>query len=155
MGADTNWRKAAEEAGLLKMLKYEFFEDFKGSDTLLFDGSAEELQSLVNVLHEVAVGKLSGQINLDQSRGFRPSRSTFASIQVVSEPINEVIVERAGESRLANWRLSPEDAVQAGELVKNVAANDGPAHEFLEDSGDIQVIAAKDEYSSDLFEDSR
>lgn len=136
------------------MLNYGFFEDFKGSDTLLFDGNAEALLSLSNLLHDIAVGRLSGEINLDQASGFQPGRSTFARIQVASIPVNEVTIERAGESLLASWRLSPDYAAQAEQLVNNVAAHGGPAHEFLEDAGNVQIMAAKDEYSSDFFEHS-
>lgn len=134
------------------MLNYGFFEDFKGSDALLFDGGAEELESLVLVLHEVAIGKLSGEIDLDRSRGFQPSSWTFASILVVPEPANEVAVERVGELLRVHWRLSPADAVEAVQLVSSVATIDRPAHEFLEGGGSIQIIAAKHEYPSDQFE---
>lgn len=136
------------------MLNYGFFKDFKGGDTLLFAGSAEELFSLARVLHEVAAGRLSGEIGLDHARGFRSSRLMFATIHVVSWPMNEVSIEWAGESLLADWKLSPADAAQAEQLLQNVAASHESAHEFLEDSGDIQVIVAKDEYPSDLFEHS-
>lgn len=57
----------------------------------------------------------------------------------------------AGDSILVTWMLSPIEAIEPEQLVKDVATHDRAGHELFEESGDVQVIAAKDEYSAELF----
>lgn len=134
------------------MVNYAFFNDFKGGDTLLFEGTAYDLASFADLLVSVATGTAPKRINLDESTGFAPHRSTLTIIDVVHRRANEVALTKSGDPILASWTLSTSDAMRVAELVRNVAARPRAAHEFLEDSGTIQIIVAKNEYPLGVFE---
>lgn len=140
---------------MLTMLRYGFFRDFKGSDTLLFGGSSTELLALADLLRDVATGVLVGRVDLDRSNGFLPSATSQASVDVTSGAINEAVANDFAGRTTVTWKLSPADAKRVELLVRDLAAADRAVHEFLEDDGDIQIIGAKDEYPPRIFEENR
>jgi hypothetical protein len=66
-----------------RVLRIAFFDDFKGSDTVLIHGEPDELRQLAAVFSELGNGR-SGPIQLDQLPFVTSLRST--SLQALAAP---------------------------------------------------------------------
>ena len=134
------------------MIKYAFFRDFKGSDSVLFEGDEKDLIGFSALLQRIAVGDVQGALTLDEQVGFRPSRATALRIHITSDSGSrcELIDATSGGVMIA-WYLSPAEANVAADLVTAVASYDRPCHEYLETSGKIQIMVSKGEYPPAVF----
>jgi hypothetical protein len=134
------------------MMKYAFFEDFKGSDSILFDGTIEDLRHFAGLLDRVASGDLVGEIALDESNGFQPMRKTQMKIATEGELGSGAGRTLIGDSIQIVWKLSSSDAVTAAELVRGLVDYNDAGHQYLEESGDLQLILSYGEYPERIFE---
>jgi hypothetical protein len=133
------------------MLNYGFFHDFKGSDTLLFDGGSDDLGKLVELLKKISNGEMSGEISLERLTGFCGAKGLHVNIAVVSQATSEAVVSEADQRTVIKWMLSRDGAAEAAQHVSNVAADVEPSHTYLEEGGNLQIIAAKEEYGPAFF----
>src|SRR5471032_2926904 len=122
------------------MLRYGFFRDFNRGDSLLFDGTADDLRRFAELLERVGSGDLGGEISLDSAHGFQPERATRVEIHTTAAPADEVTVIGDGAFLRAIWKLSPPDAEAAAGRVRHLADSHTPGHQYLGETGDVQII---------------
>jgi hypothetical protein len=115
------------------------FDDFKGSNTLLIEADEEGLESLIEIIRQVASGQSS---RLDQC----PGVISYGSLRVGAETSSEDIGVVASNGREFIWRLSPASWAEAVEKLQAMQGA-GPCHQYLSGPTDhLHVMVAKGEY---------
>jgi hypothetical protein len=131
---------------------YGFFDDFAGGDSILFAGDRTSMQRLAALLRQVATKASGDHLPLNDMTVFRPSRSTDVSVELEGDCescIREV--KRVGDKSLVVWRLTRQGAIDAATTIDALVRHDGPGHQYLESTGDIQIIVSVDEYDESIF----
>jgi hypothetical protein len=125
-----------------RMLRAEYFSDFKGGPTLLFWGNADGMRHLIVMIESMPTAGsdvvLSGFLN-DAPRIIL--RSAVASRGMQKK-----------QDHLFEWVLDPRVAADFCDKIRLVATANFPAHNYLEanEAGEITVTVSCGEYPSDL-----
>jgi hypothetical protein len=119
---------------------------------LLFAGGTRDLSSMGLWLMNVATQPIGTSKELGNTEGFDPREDTVAKITLVSEAESRVSVEQDGK-RL-DWQLSPQCAAAKARLIQDLALSQGKGHQYLEDSGDIELVASLSEWGGPVWKDS-
>jgi hypothetical protein len=124
------------------MLKICFRSDFKWKDAVLINGSEHELNELRNVL----VGWRGETSSLVDSLRTR--------VPLIVDGLSDLILGLANdeESRIVInhgaivWLLSLMQRDRIVGLLDSLRHNSAPCHQYLDTSGTVHIICAKDEY---------
>jgi hypothetical protein len=132
------------------MLDYAFFPDCGGSDALLFLGNNDDLSALLSVFDIVMTEKV-GSLKLSEDVGFRARGRTLTEVSIVKGNNVSRVEVRAGTVANMRWEISVDAGATCKELTAELISYDKPSHQFLECSGEIQIIASLNEYNQGLF----
>lgn len=131
---------------------YGFFDDFAGGDSILFAGDRKSLQRFAALLRHVTNKGSGDHLPLNDMTLFRPSRSTDVTVELegaCESCIREV--KRVGDKSLVVWCLTRLGATDSATAIDALVRHDGPGHQYLEKTGDIQIIVSVDEYDESIF----
>jgi hypothetical protein len=129
-----------------------FFEDFKGSDTILIHGDADGLRQLSSVLCEIGYGR-SGLIQLDQLPFVTSLRST--SLQARAAPGRCSLSRIKGPvSNAFSLVQSPADWVADAAVILGVA-DTGNCHNWIpgHETGGLTIMVSNGEFYTDEWFD--
>ncbi|WP_321839539.1 hypothetical protein [Paraburkholderia bannensis] len=125
------------------MLKIYFRSDFKWQDTVLINGSENELSELRYVLVGWR-GERSSLINSLRSR-----------VSLILDGISDLTLELANDEEIRGvfnnhgtivWLLSLTQRDRIVGLLDSLRHDEAPCHQYLETGGTAQILCARDEY---------
>jgi hypothetical protein len=118
---------------------------------LLFAGDERDLSAMGLWLKSVATQPIGTSKELGNAEGFDPREDTVAKITLVSEAESRVSVEQ--HSGRLDWQLSPQCAAAKARLIQDLAISAGKGHQYLEDSGDIEIVVSLNEWEGPIWKD--
>ncbi|MEI9931074.1 MAG: hypothetical protein WDM89_11145 [Rhizomicrobium sp.] len=125
------------------MLRFGYFEDFKGGPKFLFWGDGSAVCQLGDLLRSGSVG--NGPLGLDPF-----SKAVDGKTVMIRSVSRSTGLRPAGS--YFEWSLSKEDMVEFAELVDVLADRKGSGHQYLTcgTADEITVMVSKDEYPAEL-----
>jgi hypothetical protein len=134
------------------MLRYGFFEDFNGSDTLLIWGDATDLSHLQKFLLDLSAEK-DERASLHKNKWASGPQSLMVDFETSIETPGVLRTERGANGATIVVRCS---AAQFASFAERVGTLIDPTcnagHQYLDDPGssDIQLMVSKGEYPADF-----
>lgn len=133
------------------MLRFGFFEDFKGSDTLLIWGDMTGLSHLRESLRDLGAGK-DVCISLHEMEYASSSQNLAVDFETsIETPVLRMEYDAGGGTILARC-----SAARFSEFAQKVAALVDPdcktGHQYLDEPGwaNVQIMVSKGEYPPDF-----
>ena len=128
-------------------IRFRFFPDFKGGQTLVFHGGAKSLSDLASFIRQLGDGKTCSDLLV------MTSDDQQVDLRMIDTPHGMFKVKDfSDDNQSFEWRLSSQMVKDFASLIEAVANSSSSGHQYL-DSGDpyaITVLVSKGEYN-DLF----
>jgi hypothetical protein len=121
------------------------FDDFLGSTSVSMIGSREAFAILAGSLMQ-ELG--ANEISIDDLLGIRIAQPKLSFTVNSAEEGCYVAEKRKGSFQ---WFIAPSEKPEVIELLKSLADSEKPCHQYLETTGEIQMIASVDEYPIEVF----
>lgn len=135
-------------------VSYGYLESWGDSDAVLFLADAAGLEAFANLLRHLAKAHDPASFVPLSEPLFEPRRRTTVTVSIDSDAVSRADRTSLGNDAQIVWRLSPMDAIESANMLDALVASGKSAHQYLEKSGDIQIIASIGEYSPNLFNSS-
>lgn len=126
-----------------------YFENFKGTDTILLCGDGEGLQRLAKHLRTLEDAN-ADPVNLH----LLPFVQVHGGIELTAYPVDrELGIRRTGLGSRFAWHHSQEGWLESAEKIEAVVRGGG-GHGYLGETpaGDAVVVVSKGEYDEDWWE---
>jgi hypothetical protein len=131
-------------------LAYGFLRGFGDGDALIFLGDRLGVRRFAQFLREAGKTTPHARLRLDDPTLFEEPGTTTAVLELGEAESTAKAADRAGRIEVL-WRLSSKDAFECADALEVLAAADHAAHQYLEKSGDVQIIVSVDEYDPSIL----
>jgi len=130
------------------------FENFDGRDSLVFAGGRPGIRRFAALLRQIA-NNATGRTHLNELSLFRSTQATDVTVEVQDGSLSWIRdIKRVGKTTTVVWTTSPSGATDSADALDALADHEGPAHQYLEKAGDIQIIVSVGEYDESLFKNA-
>jgi hypothetical protein len=122
-------------------LHVHFLEDFNSGPTILLMGGSQDFSRLANLIEARRAGNLSDLL------------ATSGQSSIALTLAYGVCGRVTHSGKDFYWILSDREATEFIALLRSLAENAAPGHQYLDTgSGEIEVVASKDEFDPRTFE---
>lgn len=124
--------------------------DFKGTDTLLFACDQEGIRRIARICEVISHDRSAVNVNSIADATVAP----LQQVNIVPDDAasSEVRISRSASEIKIEWCLGRAEALRCKDILIGMLDSNRPVHAYLEEVGDVTIMASIGEYPLDIIE---